>query len=117
MNKKPVAAIILSIISTVSALVAIIFGILFVRTIMFDAGTSGDYITNEVLVFAFEFFMFLCLSLGAAVEGFVTGLIRMILAVKKKCFQLIWLPILGLLGSLSSFAILVFSFVLLKEFY
>lgn len=55
---------------------------------MFDAGTNGDYITNEVLVFAFEFFMFLCLSLGAAVEGFATGLIGMILAIKKKFIKL-----------------------------
>ena len=114
MNKKPVAAIILSIISIVSALVAIIFGILFVRTIMFDAGTSGDYITNEVLVFAFEFFMFLCLSLGVAVEGFVTGLIGMILTIKKKFVKLIWLPILGMLGCFSSFVIVSFAFSIIS---
>ena len=81
---------------------------------MFDAGTSGDYITNEVLVFAFEFFMFLCLSLGAAVEGFVTGLIGMILAIKKKFIKLIWLPILGMLGCISSFVIVDLAFSIIS---
>jgi hypothetical protein len=85
--------------------------------IKYDSGTSGDFITDEVKVFLFEFVFYLVVSVSAALYGIATGIIGMILAVKKKCIQLIWLPILGLLGSLSLFAILVFSFVLLKEFY
>jgi len=109
-NRKPVAIMILSIFSAVSAAVAVAFAVMFMLALKFDAGTSGDYITNEVLVFAFEFFGFLCAALGMAVDGFVPGLIGLILSIKQKRKNLIWLPILGMAGSIIAVVIIGVAF-------
>ena len=109
-KRKAVAPLILSIISAVSAFAAIVCALLFMYALKYDAGTSGDYITNEVLLFAFEFFFYLYLALGAAIEGFVTGLIGLILTIKRKRISLIWLPILALSGCILSVVILCLAF-------
>ena len=44
--------------------------------------------------------IFSAVSAAVAVDGFVPGLIGLILSIKQKRKNLIWLPILGMAGSI-----------------
>ena len=111
-QKRSVAPLVVSIISSVAALIAIIASLLFMMALNNDAGTSGDYITNEVILFLFEFIIYIYLAAGAALVGFITGIVGMVLSIIKKRVSIIWLPILAMLGCIGAIVIVCISFPL-----
>ncbi|MCR4688345.1 MAG: hypothetical protein K5745_02230 [Saccharofermentans sp.] len=104
-QKSPVAIIVLSILSVSDALIALLFAILFMMTVTQSPSVSGDYITNEAVVFAVGYITYLMIAIGGSALSFITGLIGMILSIVQKRFKLIWLPAVGLILSIVSFVI------------